>query len=809
MLQDLRFAWRELRKRPGLALTAIVSLTLGIGATTSVFSVIYGLLANPYPYLGADRMIHLTVVNESGDTRWIAVTGPQLKLLRQVKCLESVAASWGTWNLTTTDEDLPQDVPSTQLTGNAGIHFGVPALWGRTLIPSDAPDGQDPQPVVVLSYLFWQRHFNSNPAVVGRNLQLVHKNYTIVGVLPPRFTWEDAAVYLPLKLTNDANIQYGPLVRLKPGVTHAAANAELQPLLEQFAKDTPSHFPKKFRVHVKGLNEQFEERLGRSLYLLLAAVSLLLLIGCANVAILLLARGTARQHELAVRSAIGATRWRIQRQLLTEALALSLCGALGGILLAYRLLPLLVTWLPEYSFPHEAAIRISLPVLGFSVALAILTGVLSGLAPAFHFSRPQIAHLMHSSSRRATGGARGKRTHDLLVAGQIALSLLLLTSAAAAINGFVRLLRTNLGYDPHHTMSVGIPVHQNSHVSWEDRANYFNQLLSRVQAMPEVVSAGISTNATPPSNGWDQLFEIYGRPAGQQQQVRANFVSPEYFSVLRIPLLLGRLWDHPEMVRGARLAIINQTMARQYWPQGDAVGKLVRLPDLKAEPPFSQGVPDSNSWLQIIGVVGDARDDGLRKPIKPAVFVPYTMHMEMWTQILVRTQVPPLAVLNRVRAEVKAVDADQQVFGETRDLEQWIQRENEYAYGRLVAALFSGFSLLGLALAAIGLFSVVSYAVAQRTNEFGIRMALGATRGQVLKLVLGSIVRSVAGGLACGLVLSLISKDILSKWAEGSAANPMAFAAVTLLLVLTSASAALLPARRASSVDPMDALRYE
>ena len=809
MLQDLRFACRELRKKPGLAVTAVISLTLGIGATTSVFSVIYGLLANPYPYKDADRMIHLTVVKENGDDWWVGVTGPQLKLLRQVKCLESVAATWGTWNLTTTDEDLPQDVPSTQLTGNAGIHFGVPALLGRTIIPSDAPDGQEPQPVVVLSYLFWKRHFNSDPSVVGRNLQLVHKNYTIVGVLPPRFTWEDAAVYLPLKISNDPSIQYGPLIRLKPGITHEAANAELQPLLEQFARETPTHFPKKFRVHVKGLNDQFEARLGRSLYLLLAAVTLLLLIGCANVAILLLARGTARQHELAVRSAIGASRWRIQRQLLTEALALSLGGAAGGVLLAYRLLPLLVSWLPEYSFPHEAAIRINLPVLGLSVALAIITGVLSGLAPAFHFSRPQIAQLMHSTSRRATGGARGKRTYDLLVAGQITLSLLLLTSAAAAINGFVRLLRTNLGYDPHHTMSVGIPVHQNTHVSWEERSNYFRQLLARVQAMPEVVSAGISTNATPPSNGWDQSLEIYGRPVGQQQQVRTNFVSPEYFTVLHIPLLRGRLWDHAEIARGARLALINQTMAREYWPHGDALGNLVRLPDLKAEPPFSQEVPDGNSWLQIIGVVGDARDDGLRKPIKPAVFVPFTMHMRMWTQILVRTQGSPLAVLNRVRAEVKAVDADQQVFGETHDLEQWIRDESEYGYGRLVAAVFSGFSILGLALAAIGLFSVVSYGVAQRTNEFGIRMALGATRGHVHHLVLGSIVRSVIGGLVCGVLLSLLSKNLLSKWAEGSETNPMAFAAVTLLLVLTAVSAALLPARRASSVDPMEALRYE
>src|SRR5580692_4315662 len=225
MLQDLVFTLRELRKRPGLAVTAILSLTLGIGATTAVFSVIYGLLVNPYPYLGADRMIELSILNENGDRRGVGITGPQLKALQQVNCIESAAASWGTWNLTTTDEDLPQDVPSVQLSGNAGIHFGVPALLGRTLLPTDAPDGQDPQPVVVLSYLFWQRHFNGDPTVIGRTLQLVHKNYTIIGVLPSRFTWNDAAVYVPLKITNDANVTFGPLVRLKPGITRAAANA--------------------------------------------------------------------------------------------------------------------------------------------------------------------------------------------------------------------------------------------------------------------------------------------------------------------------------------------------------------------------------------------------------------------------------------------------------------------------------------------------------------------------------------------------------------------------------------------------------
>ena len=536
---------------------------------------------------------------------------------------------------------------------------------------------------------------------------------------------------------------------------------------------------------------------------------MLLFIGCANVSILLLARGTARQHELAIRSAIGASRWRIQRQLLMEALALSLLGALGGVVLAYSLLPLLVRWLPEYSFPHEAVIAMNVPVLAFSVALAIASGLLAGLAPAFQFSSPQVAQLIQSSSRRLTGGVRGKRAHSLLVAGQIALTLLLLTSAAAAVNGFVRLVRTDLGYDPHNTMSVGIPVHQNTHVSWEDRSAYFEQILERVQALPEVVAAGMSSNATPPSNGWDTPVEIFGRASSQQEHARANFVSSEYFSVLHIPLLQGRLWDRPEIVRGARLAVINQTMAKQFWPKGDAVGKQVRLPEVKASPPFNQSVPGSDSWLQIIGVVADARDDGLRNPIKPGVYVPFSMSMGMWTQVLVRTHAAPLRILNRIRAAIKGVDADQQVFGRTNDLEQWIQREDDYAYGRLVAALFGAISLVALLLAAIGLFSVVSYGVAQRTNEFGIRMALGASRGQVLKLVLSTTALHVAAGLAAGLLLSALCSGILSKWAEGSSQNPALIAAVTLLLIATAALAACVPARRASSVDPMEALRYD
>src|SRR5215472_11660661 len=815
LLQDLRFSCREWRKRPGLALTAMVSLALGIGATTAVFSVIYALLVNPFPYHAADRMVHLVLLNERGEDWWPGITGPQLKLLSQAKCVENAAATFGTWNLTTTDEELPEDVPSVNMTSNAGSYFGVPALLGRTLIPSDAPEGQDPQPVAVLSYSFWQRHFNGDSTVVGRTIQLVHKTYTIVGVMPSRFTWQDADVYLPLKVPGGANDLYDPTIRLRPGVTHAAANAELQPLLEQFAKETPSHFPKKFRVHVKGLNEQYVAHLGHSLFLLFGAVGLLLLIGCANVSILLLARGTARQQELAVRSAIGASRWRIERQLLTEALALSLPGALGGILLAYRLLSVLVSWLPEYSFPHEVVIRINLPVLAFSVAVAIVTGAVAGISPAFQFSRPNLSLLMQS--RRATGGVTGKRAHSMLVMGQIALTLLLLTSAAAAINGFARIVGTNLGYDPQNVMSVGIPVHQNAHVSWEDRTNYFEQIREHIAALPEVVSAGISTNATPPWNGGDGSFEILGRPTGEQQSARLNYVDSEYFSVLHLPLLAGRLWERPELMRGARLCMVNQKFARQYWPQENPIGKQLRFPDLKSEPPYVQAVPDSSDWIEVIGVAADARNDGLRKPVKPAVYVPFSLTVRVWTQILVRTHGAPLAALNRVRAAVKTVDPDQQVFGRTRDLHQWIERLPEYSYGRLVLSIHATSSQLARTRTARQHVAVVTHTVADRTNEFGIRMALGANGIEVLELVFASTAGSVIGGLAGGMALSLALSKLLLRWAEGSwqgptfliAESPILFVAATVLLILTAAIAAFVPARRASSIDPMDALRYE
>jgi predicted permease len=326
--------------------------------------------------------------------------------------------------------------------------------------------------------------------------------------------------------------------------------------------------------------------------------------------------------------------------------------------------------------------------------------------------------------------------------------------------------------------------------------------------MPQVVVAGISTNATPPSSGWRQNIEIMGSTASEKPEVRVNFVSPEYFPLLKIPLAQGRLWDHAETMRGGSLAVINQTMARQFWPNGDAIGHQIRIPSLKDQPPYQRAVPGSDGWLQIIGIVADARDDGLRNPTKPGVYVPFTTQMWMFTQILVRTRVPPLSLLHDIRAQIVQIDPEQQTM-RVRDLDQWITTQQEYAQQRLVATLFGIFSILALALAAVGLYSVVSYGVATRTNEFGIRMALGARAADVFRIVLSSTAINVGGGLAVGIVLSIAFGKFATKWVTESSRDPLILACVTLLLIIAATLACLVPARRAAATDPMQALRYD
>ncbi len=808
LMQDVRFALRQMARTPGFSLTAILSLALGIGATVSVFSVIYSAVLNAWPYAGFDRVCQINTISKSGDEGSPGFTGPQIRQLRQVSAVEDVVAM-NRWDLVMTGNDVPENLYAVYFTGNAFQYFGMPAILGRYFQTSDAPDGQDPQPVAVLSYNFWRRHFNSDSNIVGKNIQLAHKDYTILGVLPSRFTWMDGDVYLPLKMSQGQDELYNSNFKLKPGVSVEAAEAQLRPLMEQFDKEKPNFYPAQFRIVVRKMGEFYVQDLRSTLYLLFGAVALLLAIGCGNVSILLLARGTARQHELAVRSAVGATRFRIVRQLLTEALLLSLIGAGLGVVLAYRALGFIVARLPEYSFPHEADFQVNVPVLLFSVSLAVLSGVLFGVFPAFESARREINHVIQAGTHKLAGSMRGKRVHTGLIAGQIALTLLLLTAAGAAIQGFSRMMRRPLGYEPHHVMSVGIPIHENTLTKWEDRSAYFTQLRERVAGVPGVISAGISSNATPPSNGWNQPFEILGKTAAEQQEARANFVSPEYFTILHIPLLEGRLWDRSEVSRGATLAIVNQTFVRRYFRGEDVLSHSVRIPRLVTLPPYRLTAAGSDGWLQIIGVVGDALDDGLDKPIVPALYLPYTVSTFMGTQVLVQTQGEPLSMLHDIRREIAAINPDQQIDSDVRDLEGWIRREPEFAVSRLISILFGAFSGLALVLAGVGLYSVVSYSVVQRTGEFGIRMALGAQRADVLRIVMWSAVASVGIGLAAGIALSVGLGGMITRWVHNGVHDPLIMLGVSLLVIVVAALACLVPALRALAVDPMTALRCE
>ena len=810
-LQDFRFTLRQLRKSPGFAVTAVLSLALGIGATVAVFSAIYGVLLHPYPFVDIDRLVTLSIRTSSGDLDNAYITGPQLRELMTMRSSDGMAA-WERWNMTITGHDLPEDVTAYLQTGDTFPLLGVPPLLGRNLGPSDAPPSQEPQTVVMLSYRFWQQHYNGNPAVIGTTLELDHKKYTVIGITRPHLSWGwGGDVYLPQKITNDQTRAFGVVIRLRPGVSYAAASAELEQQMQRFAKETPTHFPPKFKVDLRELNYTASQQVGGTLYLLLASVGMLLAIGCSNVSILLLARGTARQHEFAVRAAVGASSSRIVQQLLTEALILSLTGAGLGILLAYRALDQIVAWLPQGFFPPETAISINMPVLSFSVGLAVLTGIFFGLFPALQLAKPEISQVIQSNTKKVAGSVRGKRMHGVLIAGQIALTLLLLTAAGAAIESFLHILHVPLGYDPHNVMSVGIPVHENTYTTWAERVNYFEQLRTRIAGLPDILSTGISTNATPPANGWTRPFELLGKPsaAPEAQTAGINFVDPSYFATLKIPLLQGRVWDSTEVAHGSLLVLVNRTFGRLYFPDGNILAHSLKVPAIKNDPPYRLTAPGADGWMQVIGVVGDARNDGLDKPIQPAIYMPFSVQMDMGTQFLIRSRSNPLALLRSVRQQLAVVNPSQQAYGQVDDLETWIKYEPEWSRGRLISVLFGAFSVLALILAAVGLYSVASYGVAQRTNEFGIRFALGARKADVLKIVLASAGTSVGIGIVVGLALSLSMNRLISRWVAGGAHNPVILLAVSALLLTVCLVACVLPARRASAVSPMEALRCE
>jgi predicted permease len=821
---DIRYGLRALRRNPGFAAVAVLSLALGIGATTAMFSLIYAVLLHPFPYAGADRIMNPIMVDPQhpDEYSYFDLSKAQLDEVRLAAPVDSVLGFNGS-HMEITGDGLPEDIYGAYLTENAETFFGVRPLLGRNIEPSDAENGG--HSVVVLNYRYWQRHFGGDPHIIGRTLEMDHTPYTIVGVMPRSFAFNDIAVgdvYLPASLmrsiANVPSLSYLPWIKLRPHVTLAAANAALEPIVLEGKKQHPEGSPDHRHLALQPIIVPYQQNLGRTLTLLLAGVVLLLIIGCANCSILLLVRGRTRQHELAIRTAIGASRWRIVRQLLVEALVISCTGAVLGVAASYWLarLPLLLS--PD-SFPAESFIRINASILAFSVSLALLCGILFGLAPALRLSRHDPARAL-PGRQAGVAATPGRHRWSVLIVAQVALTLLLMATAGTAIRSLLRLTQMPLGYDPANVMQLGISLHAHDPAQWnriqsrEARAAYIEQIRQKIASVPRVSTVAVGIGATPPDADVQSSFIIDGTGDGEQPRARVVLVGQGYFAALRILLLQGRVWNTNENTRGDFIAVVNRSFATRYLSSSNALGRHLRIPGLTPHSRYQAVSAQSTAWRQIIGVVGDARNDGIDRPVVPAIYVPYTAVIPAWTQFLVRTEGDPLACLHSIRAAIASVASDQQIsnsasaFNGTFTLSEAIERDAQYSRQRLFSILFGVFSAMALALALVGIFSVVAYSVAQRSTEFGIRLALGAPRAHVLWVAARIALVSAAAGIVIGLTLDGFLGAVLAHWMQNAFAVGSLFAAAA-LLALGALLACLLPARHAIAVPPAEALRNE
>jgi putative ABC transport system permease protein len=807
--QDLSFGLRTLAKSRGFTSVAVVTLALGIGASTAIFSVIENVLMEPFPYADAQRLmsvqIHDTEQKEPGGRA--GFSGPEfLDYVAQNHVFDRVIASSNQDVLYTIGEGTER-FDGLLVTPNTFEFFGMPALRGRVMQPADYEPGAPP--VFVLRYKTWVSRFSADPAVLNKSYVLNGTARTLIGIMPPRFAWGDADMWIPAKPKPAVDpaggrfTQYWFLLgHLKPGVSLREAEADLDVVGHRLATVYPKDYPKRFTVEVQSLAELVVGRFRVTLFIVLAAVGLLLLIGCGNVANLLLARATAREKEFAIRSALGASRWRLVRQLLVESLLLAVAGGALGAFLAWGGLKTLVAVIPPRIIPAEAVIRLNGTVLAFTLAVAVVTALVFGLVPALVAVRRDLNDPLRDSGKGTSGGFRRGRLRDAVVVLEVALSLALLVGAGLLMRSFTALREVQLGLQPDHILVARLPLPEDRYKTAEQLAGFYRPLLARLQALPGVVAA-TETSTLPPYGGIPTEVEVPGKTHDEKWKALIQLCSEEYFAVLRIQLLRGRTFSEAEVEGARKLAVVNETFVTKYFGPENPLGQRVRLaelanfPDKVAEP-----------WFEVIGVVADAKNQGLQEPVLPEAWVPYTMTGSSERGILVRTANEPLAMLNAVRKEIWATDRNVALTF-TGSLEDFIGQFS-YAGPRFGFLLMTIFAVIGLVLVTLGVYSVIAYTTARQTHEIGIRMAIGADRRDVLKLVIRMGVRLVAIGVAVGLGASLgLSRAIASQLWGVSPHDPATLAAVVAVLFSTAFVACWVPARRATRVDPVVALRYE
>lgn len=803
--QDLRYALRMFRRSPASTATAVVSLAIGIAAATGLFSVVNAALLHPFPFADVDRIVTLGMVDKAGP-RSLSLTTRQLVAIQDSDVFDGAFAS-NKWQMTLTGQGLPEAV-STQYVSAGGLNvLGVPPLLGRVFNEADGPAGEEPQRVVVLTDRFWQRHFGGRPEAVGQTLHLNREPYTVIGVLAGQYFPTGPEILVPLRLTFDPTFTWPVQARLKPGITPRMAEQRLQPVFDEFARETPQRFSKEARPLVRRLvDTQWGSDFVPTLLSIFAASMLLLLLACANVSILLLSRGTARAKEFAVRATLGASRGRLMRQLLVESLLLAFSGAALGVAAGYWGLPAALRLLPRDSIPIGSliAVPVNVPVLLFSAGLAMASAVTFGLSPALSFSRPRL-----TAAARTTAGVESRRAHHLLLATQIALTVLLLAGTGAAVRGLVSLYRTSLGYDPHDVIVASIDLPENSHTEWADRATFYECLRNAMANVPDVEAVALATNSgIPPQSGQRSAVEVPGQEATPGEAPILQRISANYFATMKIPLIRGRVWSDAEDAGTPHVAIINETMARELWPDNSAIGQRVRMPEyVKPSSYFRLSAPGSDGWFEIIGVAGDTPNVGLHEPPAPSIYVPYTLMLSDTQNVILRTRGDSVAMARSIREAVRAVDPNQPV-NLVRTAEDALA-DAGWARERFVTLLLLGFAVLALLLAAVGLYSVVSYSVSCRFKEFGIRTALGSSRGRIVKAAMQPTLLAIVAGLASGLAMSVALNKVVARWSVGNLNDPVVLIAVSLVLFVVTVMSAAIPANRAASIRPADALRRD
>jgi putative ABC transport system permease protein len=805
--QDVRYALRLLRRQPGFTLIAVLTLALGIGANTTIFSAMEAVILHPFSFPNQERLM---VIYErmlgAGVDRANVTPGALHDWREQSKAFEQfVTANYDDFDLTGGDQ--PEQLRGYRVTAGFFTALGAGPLLGRTFQPEEDRLGREQ--VVVLKHSLWERRFGSDPKILGQTIKLNNQTYTVIGVMPREFNFPYAGgelwipfVFFPKDLQDREHRYLRVIGLLKPGVSLAQGDAEIRALSRRAQLQYPAT-NSGVDAFAVGLNEDYTRETRPYVSFLLGAVAFVLLIACANVANLLLARGAARQKELAVRMALGAGRWRVMRQLLTESLLLALAGGALGVGLSVWGVATLANGIPRgfsQFIPGWERLGINGWALGFTILASLVTGVLCGLLPAWQATKADFNEKMKEGGKGATGGARNRWRSSLVVA-EVALSLVLLIAAGLLIRSFIKILNTDLGFNPDNTMAMEIRLPRDRYPQPEQRVNLYQELAQRVEALPGVAAVGLGDGLPP--GGWSHsLFQIVGQPLlpkSEQPRTGVMVTSPGYFAAVRTPLRAGRMFTARDDVKAPRVALVNEAFARRHFADGSAIGQRLTF---DGDPPH-----------EIVGIVANTMNGNFDNVAEPVVYRPFAQLAGRVMALIVREQpnrtgeenVTQLA--GAIRQELAALDANLPL-SEVKTLHEAYRERS--SPNRVLTALLGIFALLALVMATVGLYAVMSFAVAQRTHEIGVRMALGAQTRVVFVMVMKQGLRLICPGLILGLIGAFAVTRLLSQMLYGVAASdPLTYALVAGLLLATALVACIVPALRATKVDPLVALRHE